>query len=220
MKFFECEYSFCQLYRSCPKNHQIEATPHSDVDEAGMPLYFGRCEEISRTFSEVPHDRIVDAEDATKMVEGSVVKTDNVRLAVEDKKEILEAIFSVKEKSVQVGENVIGALKPGQSKIYTAVNKQNRSVDNLRKEIRDGYQSPHERSQTNDKLVKKALDLREKLIREGTKERNATTDACLKIEEKYGLGDYKSRESFRDAVNTIVRDQKLSHGLSEYPDRI
>ena len=37
-------------------------------------------------------------------------------------------------------------------------------------------------------------------------------------QEKYGLGDYKSRESFRDAVNTIVREQKLAHGLPEYPD--
>ena len=62
MKFFECEYRFCQLYRSCPKNHQVEATPHSDVDEAGMPLYFGRCEEISRTFSEVPYERVIQEE--------------------------------------------------------------------------------------------------------------------------------------------------------------
>lgn len=218
MKFFECEYRFCQLYRSCPKSHQVEATPHSDVDEAGMPLYFGRCEEISRTFSEVPYERIIDAEAATKMGEGSVVRTDNVRLAAEDKKELLDAIFSAKESSEQVGEYIIGALKPGLSKTYTAVNKVNTGMNLLRNEIREGYRSPHERSSKNDKLVKKALDLREELIKNGTKERNATTEACLKIEEKYGLGDYKSRESFRDAVNTIVREQKLAHGLPEYPD--
>ena len=94
MKYFECDYRFCQLYRSCPKNHQVEATPHSDVDEAGMPLYFGRCEEISRTFSEVPFERIVTIEKAQE--EFPLQEGQTVRLDPEQEERLMAAINAPK----------------------------------------------------------------------------------------------------------------------------
>lgn len=209
MKYFECDYRFCQLYRSCPKNHQVEATPHSDVDEAGMPLYFGRCEEISRTFSEVPFDRIITDEASALSADASVIELMETKSSVDDKKEIFDALKAVQD-------NIVAALQPGQSKIITAVNKNGKSIDLLRKEFRGENTSPHEMSKANKKVVKKALEIRAKLIKDGTKERNATTDACRKVEETDGIGDYSSFEAFRDAVNTIVKNQELSHGLPEY----
>ena len=121
MKYFECDHRFCQLYRSCPKNHQVEATPHSDVDEAGMPLYFGRCEEISRTFSEVPFERIITDEAPALSADASVIELMKTKASNDEKNEILNALKAVEA-------NIVGALKPGQSKIVTAVNKNPESV--------------------------------------------------------------------------------------------
>ena len=209
MKFFECEYRFCQLYRSCPKNHQVEATPHSDVDEAGMPLYFGRCEEISRTFSEVPYERIITDEASALSADASVIELMKTKASHDEKNEILDALKAVEA-------NIVGALKPGQSKIVTAVKKNGKSIDLLRKEFRGENTSPHEMSKANKKVVKKALQIRAKLIKDGTKERNATTDACREVEKLYKIGEYASFEAFRDAVNTIVKNQELAHGLTEH----
>lgn len=69
------------------------------------------------------------------------------------------------------------------------------------------------RSRTNKKLVEAALEHRRKLIASGTPERQATTEACNAVETASGLGNYKTSASFRDAVNTEVRNQKLQHGL-------
>lgn len=69
------------------------------------------------------------------------------------------------------------------------------------------------RSRTNKKLVENALKRRRELIASGTPDRQATTEACNAVEAANGLGNYKSSASFRDAVNTEVRNQKLRHGL-------
>ena len=175
MKFFECEYRFCQLYRSCPKNHQVEATPHSDVDEAGMPLYFGRCDVISRTFSEIPHDKVISDDAPSVSSDISVIESMETKSSVDDKKEIFDALKAVQD-------NIVAALQPGQSKIITAVNKQSKSIDLLRKEFRGENTSPHEMAKANKKVVEKALEIRAKLIENGTKERYATTDACREVE--------------------------------------
>ena len=177
-----------------------------------------KLEDVAADLQEKNYERMQTAEDKRKRKSEALEAilgsngTIKVKFAQDEKDLLTSAITEGVKKGVE------DILLPGQSKICTAINKQNRSIDLLRKEIREGYQPPHERSSKNDKLVKKALDLREKLINNGTKERNATTEACLKIEEEYGLGDYKSSESFRDAVNTMVRERKLSHGLPEYPD--
>lgn len=209
MMFFVCDYRFCQLYRSCPRNHQVEATPHSDVDEAGMPLYFGRCEEISRTFSQVTYERIVTDDASALSADASVIGPTETKSSNDEKNEILDALRAVEA-------NIVGALKPGQSKIVTAINKNSKSIDLLRKEFRGENTSPHEMSKANKKVVEKALEIRAKLIADGTKERNATTEACREVEKLYKIGDYASFEAFRDAVNTFVKNQELSHGLTEH----
>ena len=99
MTFFKCDYGFCRFFRNCPKNHQVSATLHSNPDEMGMPLYFGQCEEIGRTFTEVSYDRVTIVDECA---ESTVPRSDIapvMRIAEEDKKEILEAIREPKSVS-------------------------------------------------------------------------------------------------------------------------
>lgn len=64
------------------------------------------------------------------------------------------------------------------------------------------------RTTTNAERISKAVDAYYGLIKEGVKPHNATTDACRDIEAKYGLGDYKNFETFRNMVNRVIARQK------------
>ena len=60
------------------------------------------------------------------------------------------------------------------------------------------------RTDANTDLIDKAVAKYYELIRKGTKEYFAVTDACRAIEKKYGLGDYKNFETFRNMVNRVI----------------
>ena len=64
------------------------------------------------------------------------------------------------------------------------------------------------RTTTNAERISKAVDAYYGLIKEGVKPHNATTDACRDIEAKYGLGDYKNFETFRNMVNRVIAKRR------------
>ncbi len=77
-------------------------------------------------------------------------------------------------------------------------------------------ESPNLRSRTNTRLVNLAINKYWELRNKGLPARDALTPACLAIEKEYGLGKYKSHDSFKNSVRREIN--KNSHALTERPE--
>lgn len=82
----------------------------------------------------------------------------------------------------------------------------------IQKTVDGDHTKVTEKSRANETRVKKAVGLTYKLIKKGTKRRNAVTDACREVEQGMGLGDYANFESFRNAVARIIAENERHYG--------
>ena len=71
------------------------------------------------------------------------------------------------------------------------------------------YNAPNQRKPARQKLVEKVLDRRGKLILNGTKKREALTDAVREILKENGndLAGFKDETTLRDAAAKEIRKQ-------------
>jgi len=108
----------------------------------------------------------------------------------------------------EVGEliqDVHKTVKDGNARIE-------RKLVTMQKTVNGEHIKVNEKSRANTKRVKDALSRYYKLVKDGTKERMATTDACRETESKMGLGDYKSFNAFRGAVAREIAERKRRYG--------
>lgn len=87
-----------------------------------------------------------------------------------------------------------------------------RRMITMQKTVNGEHTKVNAKSRANEKRVKDALSRYYKLVKDGTKEREATTDACRETESKMGLGDYKSFNAFRGAVAREIAERKRRYG--------
>lgn len=109
--------------------------------------------------------------------------------------------------------DALGDLSRQIARNTAATNRTGRKVATLSSQFYGTFTSPSKRGERNAKLVARAVDEYYKLVRNGAKPRNSTTDACRTVEAELGLGSYANFWSFRDAVKSQI--DRASHALPE-----
>lgn len=184
---YKCPVANC-YHPTC--NRMMSVMEDVSLDANGNPLYTAVCDTMGEVVGDIRASELVYSK-------GSSINSDELPIADD------------------IAKSIVAQMPVVVAPLTRAINNQTKAFGLLRNEIRGEGESPHEMSAANKSVVKKALDLRAKLISDGTSERNATTDACREVEAKYGIGKYASFEAFRDAVNTKVKNQAYSHGVPE-----
>lgn len=103
-------------------------------------------------------------------------------------------------------------LKEGQKTIFS---KQTETISRIKtvRAIVDGeHTTITKKSKKNAMRVEAVVDRYYHLVKDGTKPRIATTEACRDIEKKMGLGDYASFGSFRNAVKRVIDENNSRYG--------
>ena len=117
-----------------------------NCDSNGNPLYIAYCDF---------HGHIVDG----------IRKAELFYPEKEPEKNEIEPLADeIADRIVDRIPVVIAPITKGIKRQTQALNKHNKSIDLMRKEIRDGYHPVHERSRTNDNLIRKAFDRRTEVL--------------------------------------------------------
>ena len=103
-------------------------------------------------------------------------------------------------------------IKAGQEDIKGAIPKVISRLRTIQKTVDGDHTKITEKSPANEKRVKKAVGLYYKLVKDGMPERNATTEACNKVDDEMGHGDYSSIATFRNAVDREIKDRLRHYG--------
>ena len=103
-------------------------------------------------------------------------------------------------------------LKVGQREIKGAFPDVVSRLRTIQKTVDGGHTKITEKSKANERRVKKAVGLYYKLVKDGTPARNATTEACNKVDDEMGHGDYASIATFRNAVDREISERERRYG--------